>query len=272
MLYFSLAYPGQMIKLKFSGKNMPDFLIIGAQKCGTTSLYIYLSQHPQILPAAQKELHFFDLNYAQGIDWYLSQFPPKTKGKITLTGESSPYYIFHPWAPQRVKQLFPDIKLIVLLRNPVERTWSHYHHEVRWGFETLDFEAAIDSEAERLNGELEKLRSDPNYYSFNHQHYTYLSRGIYVEQLQAWMELFPRNQFLILNSEDFYANPAATLNQTLGFLGLSFWDLGDYPPYNIGDCPPIPHQIRKKLVKYFMPYNQELSDYLQFHCNWTNEN
>ncbi len=247
---------------------MPDFLIIGAQKCGTTSLYVYLNQHPQILPAAQKELHFFDLNYAQGIDWYLSQFPTKNEEKTTLTGESSPYYIFHPWVPQRVKQLFPNIKLIVLLRDPVERTWSHYHHEVRWGFETLDFEAAIDSEAERLNGELEKLRADPNYYSFNHQHYTYLSRGIYVEQVQAWLELFPRNQFLILNSEDFYANPAATLKQTLAFLGLSPWELADYPAYNIGDCPPMSNQFRKKLVNYFTPYNQKLFDYLQLHWNW----
>lgn len=248
---------------------MPDFLIIGAQKCGTTSLYVYLTQHPQILPAAQKELHFFDFNYAQGIDWYLSQFPAKINEKITLTGESSPYYIFHPHTPQRVKQLFPNIKLIVLLRNPVERTWSHYHHEVRWGFETLDFEAAIDRETERLSGELEKMRADPNYYSFNHQHYTYLSRGIYVDQLQAWMELFPRNQFLILNSEEFYANPAATLKQTLDFLGLSPWDLGDYPPYNIGECPPMSNQIRKKLANYFIPYNQKLSDYLQVHWNWS---
>jgi Sulfotransferase domain len=248
---------------------MPDFLIIGAQKCGTTSLYVYLTQHPQILPATQKELHFFDLNYAQGIDWYLAQFSAKTDEKITLTGESSPYYIFHPCVPQRVHQLFPDTKLIVLLRNPVERTWSHYHHEVRWGFETLDFEAAIDSEAERLNGELEKLRADPNYYSFNHQHYTYLSRGIYVDQLQAWMELFPRNQFLILNSEDFYANPAATLTQTLEFLGLSPWDLGSYPPYNIGECPPISENLRKKLVNHFNPYNQKLFEYLQLHWNWS---
>lgn len=136
--------------------------------------------------------------------------------------------------PQRVKQQFPDIKLIVLLRDPVQRTWSHYHHEVRYGFETLGFEAALDSEAERLAGEWEKLRCDPNYYSFNHQHYTYLSRGRYIEQLKNWMELFPKEQFLILNSEQFYANPSATLTVTLAFLGLSPCDLGEYDRYNIG--------------------------------------
>lgn len=260
---------------------MPEFLIIGGQKCGTTSLYVYLTRHPQIFPASQKEIHFFDLNYHQGIDWYLAQFPAKPDRQVIFTGESSPYYLFHPWVPQRVKQLFPDIKLIVLLRNPVERTWSHYHHEVRLGFENLPFEVALDREAERVAGEIEKLRGDPTYYSFNHQHYTYLSRGIYVDQLTAWMELFPRKQFLILNSEQFYANPSATLTQTLEFLGLSSCDLscdsscdlscdlGEYHPYNFGEYPPMSNNIRKKLINYFAPYNQELYQNLQVNWNWS---
>ena len=256
---------------------MPDFLIIGAQKCGTTSLYVYLSRHPQIIPASQKEIHFFDLNYDRGIDWYLSKFPAKINpqrwrsegGEAILTGESSPYYLFHPSVPQRVKQLFPDIKLIVLLRDPVERTWSHYHHEVRLGFETLPFEAAINSEGERLAGEMEKLRGDRNYYSYNHQHYTYLSRGRYIEQLKAWMELFPREQFLILNSEEFYANPSATLSQTLTFLGLSPCNLEEYQRFNIGDNPPMSDKLREKLINYFSPYNQQLFDDLQVNWNWS---
>ncbi|HEY9295730.1 MAG TPA: sulfotransferase domain-containing protein, partial [Phormidium sp.] len=173
------------IFLKESVECQPDFIIIGAQKCGTTSLYEYLIQHPQILAASKKEVHFFDLNFAKGVDWYRQQFKPVSQKSIT--GEASPYYIFHPLVPQRIYQLFPQVKLIVLLRNPVERAISHYYHEVRLGFEDLGLEDAIAQEPARLEGETAKILADETYYSYNHQHYTYLSRGVYVEQLNNWM-------------------------------------------------------------------------------------
>jgi Sulfotransferase domain len=205
--------------------GMLDFLIIGAQKCGTTSLYNYLVQHPQIVPALQKEVHFFDFNFDKGLDWYFGQFPNYNPADNLITGEASPYYIFHPLVAKRVHQLFPKVKLIVLLRNPVERAISHYYHEVRLGCEPLCLEEAIASEPIRLQGETEKLIADGTYYSFNHQHYTYLSRGIYVDQLQSWFNLFPREQFLILKSEDLYANPAQVLNKVLEFLEVSPYQL-----------------------------------------------
>src|SRR5439155_957892 len=127
-----------------------------------------------------------------------------------LTGEASPYYLFHPRVPKRVRELLPSVKLIVLLRNPCDRAYSHYHHEVRLGVEALPFEAAIEREGERLRGEPEKLLASDTYYSFNHQHYSYLARGVYIDQLLAWRgDLFPKEQLLILRSEDPYANPAA---------------------------------------------------------------
>lgn len=245
---------------------MPDFLIIGTQKGGTTSLYNYLIQHPKIAPAAQKEIHFFDLNFNQGLNWYNSQFPITTGGEIS--GEASPYYMFHPLVPKRVKTLFPQVKLIVILRDPVARAWSHYNHEVRLGFEELSFEEAIAREPERLDREVEKMLADETYYSYNHQHYTYLSRGIYVDTLKAWMEFFPRDRFLILKSEDFYANPAQTLAQTLAFLGLSFTEIAEYPRYNAGDYTDIPPAMRKELAHYFLPHNQRLSEYLKVNFDW----
>lgn len=249
-------------------ESMPDFLIIGTQKGGTTSLYHYLTRHPQILPAAQKEVHFFDFNFERGLDWYESQFPPEAKEKNLLTGEASPYYLFHPLVPKRVKLLFPDVKLIVMLRNPVTRAWSHYNHEVRWGFENLSFEEAIAHESERLAGEVQKMFFDETYYSYNHQHYTYLSRGIYADQLRTWLELFPKEQFLILQSEAFYANPADTLTQTLAFLELPPVEIEDYPKYNAGEYRQIPEVLQRDLTHYFMPHNQRLDRDLNVNFSW----
>lgn len=248
---------------------MPNFLIIGTQKGGTTSLYNYLIQHPQILAASQKEVHFFDFNFNQGIDWYRSQFPPEVDQQNAITGEASPYYLFHPLVPARVYQHFPQVKLIVLLRNPITRALSHYYHEVRLGFENLSLSEAISQEAERMQGETEKIIADENYYSYNHQHYSYLSRGIYIEQLQLWQKYFPAQQFLIIKSEDFYTNPGAIVQEVLKFLGLPDRQLSQYNSYNAGDYPrDINPEIANHLKTYFQPYNQKLSTYLARNFNW----
>lgn len=247
-------------------KCQPDFIIIGAQKCGTTSLYQYLIQHPQVVPASQKELHFFDLNFAQGVDWYCQQFKPISPGFIT--GEASPYYIFHPLVAQRIYNLFPQVKLIALLRNPVERAISHYYHEVRLGFEKLGLWDAIAQESPRLKEETAKMLADDNYYSYNHQHYTYLSRGIYVEQLKHWMQFFPKEQFLVLPSEELYNQPNQVLNQVLEFLELPSYQLTQYDKYNSGKYPEINPETRQQLQEYFQPYNQQLEEFLGVKFAW----
>ena len=241
---------------------MPDFLIIGAQKCGTTSLYHYLVQHPQIVPALQKEVHFFDLNFDKGLEWYQAQFQPLNSQNNLITGEASPYYIFHPLVPERVYQLFPKVKLIALLRNPVDRAISHYYHEVRLGYETMGLEDAIASEPIRLKGEIEKIIADGNYYSFNHRHFTYLSRGIYIDQLQTWMKYFPKEQFLIIPSDDLFINPDRTLTKVFEFLGLPAYQLTHYTKYNSGEYPPISQEIYQQLQAYFKPHNQKLETLL----------
>ena len=248
--------------------NQPNFIIIGTQKGGTTSLYEYLIQHPQILPSNQKEIHFFDLQYQKGIDWYESQFASKSSPQF-LTGEASPYYIFHPLVAQRLKQHYPQIKIIVLLRNPVDRAISQYYHEIHHKCETLSLEKAFAVESTRLAGETEKIISNPYYYSFNHQHYTYLSRGIYIDQLKNWMRYFPKKQFLILESEDLYKDPALTVNKTFEFLGLPHFQLSQYEKYNAGNYPAVNERIYQYLVDYYEPHNQRLAAYLGREFTWT---
>ncbi len=252
-------------------RTLPDFLILGAQKAGTTSLHSYLMEHPRIAPALVKEIHFFDYNYARGEAWYRAHFPTrlaKWRGAFQLTGEGSPYYLFHPLAPRRVKQLAPRAKLIALLRNPVERAYSHYHHQVRLGLETLAFQDALDLETERLAGEFEKLRAAPDYYSFNYQNYSYCARGMYADQLERWFRYFPRAQFLILQSETFYRAPAAVLQRVLDFLGAPRWEPASYRAQNEGAYAPLQPEIRARLVEFFAPHNARLYELLKINFEW----
>jgi hypothetical protein len=245
-----------------------DFLIIGAQKCGTTSLYNYLIQHPQIVPARTKEVHFFDLNFNKGIEWYQDQFHPFERQNNLISGEASPYYIFHPLVAERVQQILPKVKIIILLRNPVDRAISHYYHEVRLGVEEKEIEQAIGSEPTRIAGETEKLIQNPNHYSFNHQHYTYISRGKYIDQIKNWLNHFPKQQILILKSEDLYNHPPAILKQVCNFLQIPPYQLPNHDKYNAGQYPPIDPAMYQQLTTYFHPYNQNLEKYLGRTFNW----
>jgi hypothetical protein len=198
-------------------RGLPSLLIIGTQKGGTTSLFNYLVEHPDVLPSLTKEVHYFDLNYRSGLPWYRARFPYQRQlaGRITL--DATPYYMTHPLAPERAARLFPDIKLIALLRNPIDRAYSHYQHERRGGRESLSFGEALDREAERVAGEEERIRREPFYYSWNHHRYAYTGRGLYLEQLQRWTQHFPRSQLLVLQSEWLFRDPAAaTATITIG--------------------------------------------------------
>lgn len=258
----------------------PKFLIIGVQKGGTTSLYQYLLEHPQVLPAATKEVHFFDLQWDQGKDWYLQQFahdPEIERSSNWITGEASPYYVFHPLVPQRVWEFDPSLKIIVLLRDPVARALSHYYHEVRWGFETLEIEAAFAAEADRLSGELTQFAADPHYQSYAYQHYSYAARGRYLEQLEAWRSRFGSNQMLVLNSEKFYQSTADSLQRVVQFLELQPYDFpgfnNQFEKHNAGAYTLPDQELQKKLNSQFQVANQQLKDYLQreFPKDWQAE-
>lgn len=254
----------------------PDFIIIGAQRSGTTSLYQYLVQHPAIRSARGKEQHFFDDQFDRGIIWYRSRFPPIWSREINrrilqhpwITGEASPYYLFHPHAAARIRAELGNIKLIVLLRNPIDRAYSQYSLNVKKEREPLSFEDAIEKEFERLAGEKEKMLDDPTYTSFAYQHYSYLSRGIYVDQLRHWMSIFPRKCFLILKSEIMFQEPAAVFEKVLNFLDVPSWYLKEYETYNSTSKGIQNPATRQLLANFYRPHNQALYELLTADFEW----
>ena len=261
---------------------LPDFLIIGTQRGGTTALYNYIKSHPCVEPATATEIHFFDKRFSKGLGWYRGHFPTRIEKYYAerirrhsfVTGEASSSYLFHPYAPKRVAQVIPHIKLIVLLRNPVDRAYSQYFHALELGHETHStFEEAIEGEEERTAREREKILHDEHYYSSAYKHLSYLTRGIYIDQLQTWMNIFPREQFLILKSEEFYDDPVTAFKQVAAFLNLpeaeprikkQAYKQYEHNTYSSQMDP----ALRKRLVEYFKPHNARLYDFLGIDFRW----
>ena len=249
---------------------LPDFLIIGAQKCGTNSLYDLLTQHPDVERAITKELNYFNLHFEKGIEWYRSQLPlPRLKERKLITGEATPDYLFYPDAARKAAQVVPQARLIVLLRNPVDRAYSHYHHQVRKGREALGFEEAIEAEQARLRGDRDQMFEDELYTNFNFRHFSYLSRGVYVDQLLRWSEFYGEDQMLVLKSEDLFEHTLATLKLVLDFLDLPDWEPEATKIRNKGryeqEMAPV---TRRRLEEYFEPHNRRLYEYLGVDFGW----
>lgn len=245
--------------------RLPEFLVIGAQRAGTTSLYEYLTRHRDIAPAARKETHFFSLFYLRGLRWYREQFP----GGGGITGEATPYYLFHPAAPARVRTDCPDVRLIVLLRDPVERAFSQYKHSVKQGWESLSFEEALREEPNRLRHEDDRRLSDPSYRSFAHQHLSYGARGRYSQQLERWLERFPRQQLLVLSSESFFRDPQDVLTRTFRFLGVPDQAIGPFEPRNVStSAAAMPEETRARLRDHFSLQNARLFAMLGDDFGW----
>ena len=252
-------------------RALPDFLVIGVMKGGTTSFFNYLGQHPQVRPPFRKEIKYFDLHYGEGPGWYRAHFPLRSKMTPGMvTGEATPYYLFHPQAAQRIARDLPGVKLICLLRNPVDRAYSHYQHMVRVGRETLSFAEALAKEEERLEGEEQKIAADPRYDPYDHLHYSYQARGRYAEQLERWFTLFPRERFLFLASEDLYAAPQKVCGQAAAFLGLAPAALENYEVFKQGSYKKdgMEPSLRAKLVEDFRPHNKRLYDLLNMKFDW----
>lgn len=254
-----------------SRRRLPDFLVAGAQKTGTTSLWEYLSEHPRVRSPMRKEMSFFDNNFSRGIRWYQMHFPisrPDLNG-MTACGESTAYYMFHPCAPRRIAESLPGVRIVLLLRNPADRAFSHYQLNVRRGNETLSFEDALQAEPERLAGEHERLLADPNYYSFEHERHSYLARGRYVEQLVAWRALFPPERLLILESGDFFRNTGEVFDRVVDFLGLPRWRPAEFGNRFPGEYKEkMNDATRAWLLDYFRPHNAKLYDLLGRSFSW----
>ena len=263
---------------------LPDFVVIGAAKGGTTFLYHLLTRHPLVEHAAVKEPHYFDLLFEEGTEWYRRCFPePGWKdGRKTITGEASPSYLWHPLAPERMAEVIPDARLIALLRNPVDRAYSAHHHRLRRRHETRSFEETIET-ALRLEEALETRETRPSAPEGeasepedraghkDTRSSSILRRGIYVDYLQRWSRFFSDEQMLVLKSEDFFERSVETIKVVLGFLDLPEWEpeaseLGD--KRNTGKYEGIDPATRRRLEEYFEPHNQRLYDYLGRDFGW----
>lgn len=251
-------------------RKLPDFLIVGGQRCGTTSMYNYLIQHPDIEPAFIKETHFFDRNYHRGLGWYRSFFPVISESDAKITGEATPYYLYDPHVPKRVAAVVPSVKLIILLRNPTDRAYSHYQFEVRKGTEPFSFSEAINRELELFPSEERKVLEDESYYSDQFSRFSYLGRGLYHRQIENWRRYFPIGSFLFITSEEFYKETGSVMQAVFEFLGIPGLEIADRKTYNAADYEPMPDNLRSALNDYFEPHNQQLFTFLGQNLNWNN--
>lgn len=237
----------------------PDFLIVGGQRCGTTSLFKTLAQHPAVArPFALKGVHYFDMHYDKSLAWYRGHFPISVTSHLKrlgrpgpLTGESSPFYGFHPLAAERIAADLPDIKLLMLLRDPVERAYSAHSHERARGFETEPFERAIELEEERTSGERERMAADPGYVSFDLQHHAYMARGRYIEQIEHLERAVGPGRLHVIDSNEFFTDPERTFAGVLDFLGLEPYSKTVFERHNARDRNPMDPQMRARLLARF---------------------
>ena len=247
-------------------RPLPDFLVIGAQKAGTTALYAYLRWHPAITGPSWKEVSFFDRHWWRGELWYRGQFPLRAGSR--LVGEASPSYLFHPLAPERVRSLVPEVRLVALLRNPADRAYSHYQHEVALGREPLSFEDALAAEEKRTHGEVKRLVADPRAFSHPWWDHTYVARGRYAEQLERWLGVFDREQLLVVRTEDLGERPAETYAAILGFLGAPEHTLQEYPRVFEREYAPMRPETRSALAETFAAPNRRLEELLGRALGW----
>ncbi len=260
-------------------RPLPEYLIVGGQRCGTTSLHHYLAQHPGVLPARfTKGVHWFDVAFDKPESWYRANFPTLARrqaaaerlGYPVVTGEASPYYLFHPEVPGRVARTMPDVRIIAILRDPIVRAWSHYHHERVRGFEDLGFEAALDGEDGRLAG-AETVLTEPGGHHFSHQHHGYVARGRYAEQLNRWERHLPADQMLVLFSSDLEDDTEATMARVHRFLGLPCVPTVTDRRWNRQSNPELTEAIRAQLRSKFAEADRMLADKLDRPLPWADK-
>lgn len=269
--------------LTASDRPLPDYLIIGCKRGGTTSLFNYLVQHPGILrmyPLSRglKSTDFFFKRNDHSVRWYQSHFPSERfrrqlreeLGYRPISGEASPYYIWDPRVAGKVRAVAPDVKSILLLRDPVKRAWSHYQERIENDTEPLTFAQAIAAEDARTEGELEKMLQDPEYYSEAHDFYTYRQRGIYAPQIRNWLEHFPREQLLIIYAEDLYRNTDETFRQVCDFLGVPAIEAPTTETYNSmpGSKDKPPQDVVDDLRAFYTPLQAEVEELVGRPAPW----
>lgn len=256
---------------------LPTLLVVGAQRCGTTSMVKALSQHPSVLPLWYKGVHYFDVQYDRGMPWYQSHFPlnataslvRRRTGREPVTLESAPYYMFHPLAGERIARDLPGVRLLVLVRDPVERAYSAHAHETARGFETEPFEKALQLERQRTDGEAERLAADPTAGSFSHQHHSYVARGQYADQIERLVALVGRERVHVVDSQDMFTEPVPVFDGVTDFLRLPRsrdirFEQHNARPRQTSMAP----EVRSRLEAHFEPYDRRLEAWLPRPPSW----
>lgn len=259
-----------MRRLGGSSRSLPDFLIIGTQRGGTSSLYRYLGAHPDVVSSLRKETEYFSTEYHRGESWYRAHFPLLRPGR-RVTFEATPDYLLHPLAAPRAATLLPGRPIIAMLRDPAARAFSQYRHNRRLGLESLSFPEAIAAEPRRLRGEYERIERNPDYQALPLRRHGYAERGLYAQQLERWLARFDR--VLVVSSEDFMRDPRPVFSTVLDFLGLDQWEPDAFVNYSYRDPATrpgaeMPGDVRNELEIAFRDPNSRLRDLLDRDFDW----
>lgn len=248
----------------------PDFLIIGAAKSGTTSLYEMVCRHPRVAPAVRKEVGYFDdaRMHARGMLWYRHHFPTVLRKRGMLTGEATPSYLPHPMAPARAARAVPRAKLIAVLRNPVDRAYSQYNMRLRRGREYMSFEDAVRLEGERTSWDRERGARDPDHQTYSGIYHLYAGGGIYADHLGRWLEHFETGDILVASSEQMRLEQQKVLDSVFEFLGLESFGVSERVALNESPAPPMSPKTRKELVEFFRPHNARLYRMIGRRFDW----
>lgn len=252
----------------------PSFVIVGASRSGTTSLFRALTTHPLVRrPTVNKGIRYFDLNYYRPTAWYYGHFPMRPtargrRGAEPVTFEASGYYLFHPFAVERLAREIPEVRIVAMLRDPIERAFSAWKHESARGFEWETFPRALELEDERLLGEADRMRRDPTYESFTHRHLSHRHRGEYAEQLERVYSVFPRSQVHVLESERFFMTPESEYRALLEFLGLPPCLPDRFEQHNARPSAAMPSEARAMLAEHYSSHDDRLAELLGYRTGW----
>lgn len=258
-------------------RMLPSFVMAGAQRCGTTSLFRALIAHPAVLPAVHhKGVNYFDVNHDKGWRWYRGHFPVSATarfrtaaaGEAVQTFDASGYYLYHPHAARRIVQELPTAKVVVMLRDPVERAFSAWKHEKARGFETETFERALALEDERVESDLQRMLVDESFQGFSHRHHSYRRRGQYAEQLAVLLRYLPREQLHVVDSGDFFEHPAQELARALDFLDLSPQMPKSFGRWNARPGVGLEDGVRDRLRSDMQPHDDALTTLLGAVPSW----
>ncbi|TDT43466.1 sulfotransferase domain-containing protein [Halospina denitrificans] len=275
-------------KRKVWGGHQPDFLIVGAQKSGTTSLFSYLQEREGFLGSLPKEVHFFDRedNYKKGFGWYESHFI-KPPGKNGLHYEASPTYLFRPKVPERLYEYNPTLKIIILLREPISRAYSAWNMYRQWSEEgfvpwaiqndpygrkesriyQVFFKNGCPSFSDYINIEMDLINEGDA-----EDEPTLLRRGIYKPQIERYIDAFGSKRVLVLGFNELKTAPETVLKKCYDFLGVPCSELSKTPPGEIKNKRTYPSNISpedlKTLQEWYAPANDDLFNYLGYRPDW----